>query len=225
VTLSARNADGSLPAVEVRVVPEGAMIAFVASRLGEARSALDRSSAERDRARRDAEVALAETDRTDQEWKATTANDLHRRIEVLLRRPKDPAEVAAVHAELLARKKASYKRAVQAARRSNDKERAFVEIEQEARRYRDARFFVRGLPPAVGSARTAGSGDFAMDLAPGRYALVALPEADPADVPFAEGWLLWVVVGGGAPEPIVLDGSNRHGTDCDACVVSTKELP
>jgi hypothetical protein len=225
VTPSAPSTDGSLPAVEVRVVPEGAMIAFVASRLGEARSALERSLAERDRARRDAEAALAETDRTDQEWKATTANDLYRRVEVLLRKPKDPAEVTAVHAELLARKKASYKRAVQAARRSDEKEQAFVELEQEARRYRDARFFVQGLPPAVGSTRTGDFGDFQMNVAPGRYALVALQEADPASALASEGWILWIEVRNGAPEPILLDGRNRHGTDCDACVVSTKELP
>jgi hypothetical protein len=225
VTLVPRGADGHPPAVEVRVIPEPGMIEFVARRLGEARRELDRKAEERERAAREARAALAENDRADQEWKKTTANDLYRRVEVILRKPRDPAEVEALHADLLARKKASYRRAVAAGKRSLEKERAFADLEREARRFRDARYFTQGLPAAVQATRADASGDFGMDVPPGRYALVALADPTPgAGAGDAVGWLLWIEVREGM-EAILLDERNRHGTDCDACVVPVKELP
>ena len=213
------------PTVEIQVVPEATMIEFVASRLQAAHAALGRLADARERAVRDAEAALAATDRADQEWKATTANDLQRRVEVILRRPTDPAEVRAVHADLLARKKASYAKAVKAADRSREKGRLAEDLEKEARRFRDARYFSQGLPPAVRATRTDPSGDFQIDMPPGRYALVALADGQPGEAAGPVGWLLWVEVRDGAPEPLLLDDHNRHGTDCDACIVSSKELP
>ena len=225
VVLPAREVARIPPAAEIRVVPESAMVEFVSARLQAARTALGRLTDARERATQEASAALAVTDRTDQEWKATTANDLQRRVEVILRRPRDPAEVRAVHGELIARKKASYARAVKAADRSREKELAVAELEREARRFRDARYFSEGLPPAVRATRTDASGDFEMDVPPGRYALVALLDAQPGDTRETVGWLLWVEVREGAPGFLLLDEHNRHGTDCDACVVSVKDLP
>ena len=69
---------------------------------------------------------------------------------------------------------------------------------------------------------------FSMDLPPGRYALVALPDAfsepGPGDAAAGPAWLLWIEVREGAMEPLVLDSHNQHGTDCDACVVPVKEM-
>jgi hypothetical protein len=226
VVLASPSVAGTPPAVEIRVVPEGAMIEFLGHRLGAARDALARMADERERAAREARAALAETDRTDQEWKATMANDLARRIEVAVRNPSNPAEARAVHADLLARKRASYDKAVRAARRSEVKARAAADLEREAKRFRDARYLTQGMPAAVGATRADGSGNFEMNLPPGRYALVALADAGTADARNQDpGWILWVDVQDRGSEPLLLDGTNQHGSDCDACVVSTKELP
>jgi hypothetical protein len=226
VLLAWPDAAGTRPAVEIRVVPEGAMIEFVGHRLREAREALARTAEERERAAREAKAALAENDRTDQEWKATMANDLARRIEIAVRNPSNPAEAHAVHAALLARKKASYNKAVRAARRSEAKARTAIDLEREAMRFRDARHLTQGMPAAVGATRADGSGNFEMNLPPGRYALVALPDAGTADARIQDpGWILWVDVQESGSEPLLLDERNRHGSDCDVCVVSMKELP
>lgn len=223
--VATRNADGTAPSLEVRVIPEAAMMEIVSSRLLEARSALDRTARARSQARQEARDALAEADRTNQAWKATNDNDLYRRVEVQLRRPRDPREVTAVHADLLERKKAAYGRATEAARRSDEKERAFDDQEREVRRYREARFYAQGLTPVIQAARVDESGAFEMALAPGRYALVAV--ADPASSRGAAsaGWLLWIEVREGSKAPILLDEKNQHGTDCDACIVTVRELP
>jgi hypothetical protein len=225
VVLTARNADGTSPAMEVRIVPEAAMMEFVSARLLEARSALGRSSAARARARQEATDALAAADRTSQDWKATNDNDLYRRVEVQLRRPSDPREVTAVHDELLARKKAAYARATEAARRSEESERAFQDLERGVRQFREARYYAQGLAPVIGSTRTDSAGSFEIALAPGRFALVVVAEPSLGGGAPAAGWLLWIVVPEGAPVPVVLDGSNMHGTDCEACIVNVKELP
>jgi hypothetical protein len=125
----------------------------------------------------------------------------------------------------MARKRASYAKAVRAADRSREKERAVADLERDARRFRDARYFSQGLPPAVRETRTDASGNFEIDVPPGRYALVALVDARPGDARETVGWLLWIEVRDGAPEPLLLDDRNRHGSDCDACIVSVKELP
>jgi hypothetical protein len=225
VAVAARNADGTAPALEVRVIPEAAMMEIVSTRLLEARSALARTARARSQARQEARVALAEADRTNQAWKATNGNDLYRRLEVQLRRPRDPREVTAVHDDLLSRKKAAYGRATEAARRSAESERACDDLEREARLYREARFYAQGLAPVVQATRTDGSGNFEMDIPTGRYALVA--ETNPASGSGAPmtAWLLWVEVREGASTPILLDERNRHGTDCQACVVIVKDLP
>lgn len=225
VVLTARHADGTTPAMEVRVVPEAAMMEFVSSRLLEARSALGRSSTARARARQEAKDTLAAADRTSQAWKATNDNDLYRRVEVQLRRPSDPREVTAVHDELLARKKAAYARATEAARRSEESERAFHDLERGVRQFREARFYTKGLTPVIGSTRTDGAGNFELELVPGRFALVVVAEPAAGGEAPAAGWLLWIVVPEGAPIPVVLDGRNMHGTDCEACIVNVKELP
>lgn len=223
---------GAMPpgaVVEVRVIPERAMIPHVAARLGEAREELRRISAERDRARADAEAALAATDQADQEWKRTMASDLRRRVEVSLRRSSDPSSVEALHADLLARKQASYRRAVAAGKRSLEKEHAVAALERAVGRYRDARFYLRDLPPAVEVTHPDASGSFAMDVPPGRYALVAWVDAAPDPAPDASApgpaWLLWVEVRADAMEPLVLDARNQHGNDCDACVLGRRDLP
>ncbi len=225
VLLSGRNIDGASPVMEVRVVSEAVMMELVSARLLEARSALARSSRERARVRQEAQAALAEADRTSQAWKATNDIDLYRRVEVQLRRPRDPRVVTAVHDELLARKKAAYGRATEAARRSEESERTYDELERGVRRFREARFYARELAPVVGTTRTDGAGSFEVELPPGRFALVVV--ADPAagaSAP-AEGWLLWFEVREGPPVPLVLDRSNMHGSDCEACIVNVKELP
>jgi hypothetical protein len=224
VVVAARNPDGTSPALEIRIIPEAAMVELVTIRLGEARSALARIAAARAQARQEAEAALAEADRTSQAWKAANDNDLYRRIEVQLRRPRDPRQVTAVHEDLLAKKKAAYRQATQAARRSEEKERALDDLERDVRQFREARFYAQGLTSVVATTRTDPSGHFELSLPPGRYALVAV--ADPAAGQGATlaGWLLWVEVREGAPEPILLDQHNRHGSDCDACVVTVKEL-
>lgn len=219
---SPRNAGEAIPPVEVAVVPESAMIPFVATRLQAAHAALVRTEEARERAARDARAALAENDRADQELKRTVAKDLRARLEIAVRKPRDPAEVQARHADLLARKQESYRKAVAAGKRSLESERAVAALEADVRRFREARYFTEGLPPAVQATRSDPSGRFSMDAPPGRYALVALPEAAPGGFP--AGWLLWIEVRDGAPESIVLDGHNQHGTDCDACVVTVKEL-
>lgn len=224
VVVAVQKPDGTFPPVDVWVAPGAAMAEHAAIRLGAARKALAELAGARERARKETEAALAETDRTDQAWKATTENDLYRRVEVLLRRPSDPRDVAAVHGDLLARKKAVYKRAVKAARRSAEKEQALEVLERDARRYLDASFFALGLPSVVRATRTDGSGNFGMDLAPGRYVLVAVTDASSDKAAAEEGWLLWVEVREGAPEPILLDQRNRHGTDCGACVVAVRDL-
>ncbi len=222
VALSTRSVSGAIPLVEIKVVPESAMIEFVATRLQAAHAALGRTEKARERAAREARAALAENDRADQELKRTVANDLRSRLEIAVRRPRDPAEVQARHADLLARKQESYRKAVAAGKRSLERERAVAALEAEARRFREARYFTEGLPPAAHATRTDPLGTFSMDVPPGRYALVALPDAAPAG--FAAAWLLWIEVRDGAPEPILLDDHNQHGTDCDACVVTVEEL-
>jgi len=225
VAPSGRTSDGRIPTLEIRAFPEAAVSAFVASRIDEARKVMEGIGRERARARRDAEAALAEADRTSQEWKATNDDDLYRRVEIQLRRPRDPGAVAALHADLLARKRAAYDRATRAARRSDEKEQAFLDLEQNIRRYREVRFFVQGMTGATQATRTDGLGRFWMDLPPGRHALIALAEAGPEEGVADEGWLVWVDVPGGAREVVVLDEQNRHGTDCARCVVPVKELP
>ncbi len=225
VAIEAPGAGDARPAVEVLIVPEATMIDHVTARLGEARAALARSARARERARQEARVALAEADSTSQAWKAANDNDLYRRVEVLLRRPRDPGEVNALHQELFARKKAAYARATRAARRSDDLERAFDELQREVRHFREAGYFAQGLSSVVPPIRTDASGSFVAPLAPGRYALVALTERVPADSVATPGWLLWTEVREGGPTPIRLDESNQHGTNCDACVVPAKELP
>jgi hypothetical protein len=217
--------EGASAVVELRVVPEAAMVPFVASRLAEARKAQDRVATERERLGEEARAALARSDRADQEWKAVNEKDLYRRVEVLLRRPRDPAEVAAVHGDLLARKQVAYRRAVQAARHSVEKERALDAVERDLRRYRDLAFLIQGMPPDVVATRVDGTGSFEIDVPPGRYALVAtvVPGAVPAAT--EPGWLLWVEVREGPQEPLRLDWNNRYGKDCDACIVSAKDLP
>lgn len=222
VAPSLRSAGGPIPPVEIEIVPESAMIPFVATRLQAAHAALVRTEEARERATREARAALAENDRADQELKRTVARDLRARLEIAVRRPPDPAEVQARHADLLARKQAAYRKAVAAGKRSLEGERAVAALEGEARRFRDARYFTEGLPPAVHATRTGPSGSFSLDVPPGRYALVALPDSAPDGFP--AGWLLWIEVRDGAPEPVLLDERNQHGTDCDACVVSVKEL-
>ncbi len=222
VAPSARNVGGTLPPMEIKIVPESTMIQFVATRLQAARAALIRSEEARERAAREARAAIAENDRADQELKRTVAKDLRARLEIAVRKPRDPVEVQARHADLLARKQESYRKAVAAGKRSLEKERAVAALETEARRFREARYFTEGLPPATRATRTDSSGTFSLEVPPGRYALVALPDA--ATDGFPAGWLLWIEVRGGAPEPILLDDHNQHGTDCDACIVNVKEL-
>jgi hypothetical protein len=207
------------------VIPEADMVAFVATRLQHARAALDRLEAARDMARREAAAAIAEADRADQEWRRTMASDLRSRVQVVLGRPGDAAEVEATHAELLARKKASYGRATSAAKRSLAKEHALDDLDREARQYRDARYFVRGAPPAAGTARSDASGAFAVDVPPGRYALVALTAEEPGTAAPGTAWLLWIEVREVDREPVLLDAANQHGSDCDACVVRVRDLP
>ena len=216
------QSDGATPVVEIEVVPEKAMIAFVSSRLQAAQEALARTAEARERANREARAALAENDRADQELKRTVARDLRARLEIAVRKPGDPDEVQARHAELLARKQESYRKAVAAGKRSLEQERAASALDSEARRIRGVRHFTEGLPSPIRSTRTDPAGRFSMDLPPGRYALVAL--LDPAADGAPAGWLLWIEVRDGAPESILLDGHNQHGTDCDACVVAMKEL-
>ncbi|MGA8893470.1 MAG: hypothetical protein WB493_18060 [Anaeromyxobacteraceae bacterium] len=212
-----------LVGIEVRVVQADAMAAHVAGKLAEARAALARISAREDRVRADARAALAENDRRSQEWKATNDADLYRRVEVLLRRPRDPGEVAGVHEDLLARKKAAYRRAVLAARRSAEREEELRALEEEAAVYGEAAFLVAGLPVGLRSVRTDASGAFALDLPPGRYAVVAV--ADPGSEGDASpAWILRVEVHGAGDPPLLLGDGNRHGTDCEACVVVLKEL-
>ena len=224
VVLPAR-ADGTLPPVEVRVVPEAAAIEAVSARLKEARAALARLADAREAARRETRAAVEQNDRTEQEWRRTMSSDLRSRVELVLRRPRDPQEVRAAHAELQARKAASYEKASAAAKVALEKERALAAQEEEARPYREPRYFVDGLPPATAVARSDGGGRFAMDVPPGRYALVALAEAAPGGPGASASWLLWIEVRDGVDAPLVLDAHNRHGTDCEACVVSVKELP
>lgn len=57
--------EGASAVVELRVVPEAAMVPFVASRLAEARKAQDRVATERDRLGEEARAALARSDRAD----------------------------------------------------------------------------------------------------------------------------------------------------------------
>lgn len=225
VVSPARTTGGNSRALEIAVIPEAEMIVFVATRLQEARAALDRLEAARDGARLEAAAAIAEADRADQEWKRTMASDLRSRVEVVLGRPRDPAEAQAMHAGLLARKKASYGRATSAAKRSLAKEHALEELEREARRYRDARHFTRGMPQAAGTARSDASGAFAVDVPPGRYALVALPAEEPGGPGPGTAWLLWIEVREGDREPVLLAAANQHGSDCDACVVRVRDLP
>jgi len=224
VVVTSREPDGTVPILELRVIPEAAMMELVTIRLGEARSALARIAAARAQARQEAAAALAEADRTSQAWKAANDNDLYRRIEVQLRRPRDPRQVTGVHEELLAKKKAAYSRATQAARRSEEKERALDDLERDVRQFREARFYAQGLTSVVATARTDPSGNFEVRLPAGRYALVAVAEPASGQGAAVAGWLLWVEVREGAPEPILLDQRNRHGSDCDACVVTVKEL-
>ena len=225
VLASPRSEGGASPSAEVAVVPEREMVEFVSARLQEAHAALRRLADARDRAARDAAAALAENDRRDQEWKVAMATDLRRRVEVVMRRPSGPAEVQAEHADLLARRKASYGRAVAAGKRSLESERTLAGLEAAARRYRDARFFTQGMPSAVQATRTDASGAFALAVPPGRYALVALTAAAPADRTDGPAWLLWMEVRDGASEPVVLDATNQHGSDCETCIVLVKELP
>ncbi len=222
VALPNRSGDGAIPPVEIKVVPESAMIGFVATRLQAAHAALARTAEARERATREARAALAENDRADQELKKTVAKDLRARLEIAVRKPADPAEVQARHADLLARKQESYRKAVAAGKRSLERERAATALESEARRFREARYFTEGLPPPIRATRTDSLGRFSTEVPPGRYALVGLPEAAPGGS--SAGWLLWIEVRDGAPEPILLDDHNQHGTDCDACVVTVKEL-
>lgn len=198
------------------------MIEFVATRLQAAHAALARTEGARERAAQEARAALAENDRADQELKKTVARDLRARLEIAVRKSRDPVEVQGKHADLLARKQESYRKAVAAGKRSLERERAAAALESEARRFREARYFLDGLPSPIRATRADSLGRFSMDVPPGRYALVALQEASPED--FSAGWLLWIEVREGAPEPILLDAHNQHGTDCDACVVTVKEL-
>jgi len=222
VALPPRSGSGAIPPVEIEVVPEPAMIAFVATRLQAAHAALARTAEARERATREARAALAENDRADQELKKTVARDLRARLEIAVRKQGDPVDVQGKHAELLARKQESYRKAVAAGKRSLERERAAAALESEARRFREARYFTEGLPPPIQATRTDSLGTFSMDLPTGRYALVALP--DLAAGGSSAGWLLWIEVRDGAPDPILLDDHNQHGTDCDACIVTVKEL-
>jgi hypothetical protein len=224
VALPASGADGSIPAVDLAVVPEGAMIPYLAGRLTEARDALLAVAADEARLRSEAARALAENDRRSQEWKATNDADLYRRVEVLLRRPRDPREVDAVHGDLMARKNAAYRRAVSAARRSTEREAELRALEQRAGEYRDARFYAAALPAPARTGRTDAQGAFGLDVPPGRYALVATPVATPGSEA-RPSWLLWVEVLPAATPALVLDETNRHGTDCAACLIQLKELP
>jgi hypothetical protein len=199
------------------------MVGHLAGRLGEARVAMTRISDQRDQVRAEAQAALVENDRRSQEWKATNDADLYRRVEVLLRRPRDPREVADVHGDLLARKKAAYRRAVRAARRSNEREQEMLALDREAGRYEEAAFYAAGLPAAARTGRADASGEFALDLPPGRYALVATADPGP-DGEAPPAWLVWVEVRGGGDLPLLLDEGNRHGTDCDTCAVVLKDL-
>lgn len=222
VALPTRSGDGTLPPVEIKVVPESAMIEFVATRIQAAHAALDRMEKAREGAAQEARAALAENDRADQELKRTVAKDLRARLEIAVRKPSDPAEVQVRHADLLARKQESYRKAVAAGKRSLERERAAAAFDTEARQFREARYQTEGLPQATRATRTDSKGGFSMDVPPGRYALVALPDAAPGSSSVA--WLLWIEVRDGATDPIVLDDRNQHGTDCDTCVVIVKEL-
>jgi hypothetical protein len=202
----------------VALVPAGPMSVHVEAKLAEATAGLDRLSGSRATARADFQAALLANDRANQEWKQTNDEDLYRRVEVQIRR-RSAAEAAAVHEELLRRKKAAYARTVKAARLSDQREVELRRLDEEAKSYRAAMFLVEGMPAPVAWAEVAPDGTFSAEVEPGRYALVAV-RADGA----GDAWLVWADAGA-APREVQLDGTNRHGSDCDACVAHVRRLP